>query len=160
MNHRATDALIALRQIQRKIELDARQLAHAASLTPSQLRVLQILHERGSVSAGEIAKETRLSNATITTLMDKMAARGLVARTRCPSDRRKVWLEMLPEGRQALQDAPSNLQHEFETRFAGLEPWEQAMLVAALEKVALMLDAEGLDVAPILAAGDISPPPK
>ncbi len=155
MNQRANDALIALRRIQRKIELEARLLARDANLTPSQLRVLQLLDEHESISAGEIAAKTQLSNATITALIDRMVVRNLVARTRCNTDRRKVWLALLPDGRKALKDAPRNLQLIFQSRFDALEPWEQAMLISSLEKVALMLDADSLEVAPILTAGEI-----
>lgn len=159
MSQRANDALVALRQIQRRIEIDTRRLAQAAELTPSQLLVLQILDERGETSAGDVVKTTQLSNATITSLVDKMAERGLVSRRRCDTDRRRVWLLLEPAGRQALADAPRFLQEIFETRFNGLEDWEQAMIVTVLERVSSLLDAETLDAAPILAAGAIDQKP-
>ena len=157
MTQRTTDAVVALRQIQRKIELDSNKLARDARLTHSQLRVLQLLdeRERPTMTASDLAKETKLSNATITALIDKLAARGFALRQRCESDRRKVWVEILPEGRQALSDVSKDLQQMFEVRFGRLEDWEQAMLVAALEKVASLLDAEALDAAPILTVGEI-----
>lgn len=155
MSHRSSDALVAIRQIQRRIETDTRKLAQAARLTPSQLLVLQILDERGETAVGDIVKATQLSNATITSLVDKMAERCLVSRRRCDSDRRRVWLTLEQPGRAALADAPGLLQETFEARFDALEPWEQAMLVAALERVAGLLDATSLDVAPILTAGAI-----
>ncbi len=160
MSVRAKEALVALRQIQRRIEIDARHLARETGLAPSQLRVLQILDEAESVTIGDIARSIGLTNATTTSLVDKMEARGLVKRTRCDTDRRKVWLELLPAGTQALQDTPHDLQKMFESRYASLETWEQAMLVAALEKLSFLLDAETLDVAPILAAGEIDQKPK
>jgi DNA-binding MarR family transcriptional regulator len=155
MSRRSDDALVAIRRIQRRIEIDTRKLAQAAGLTPSQLLVLQILDERGETSIGDIVKSTQLSNATITGLVDKMVARDLVSRRRCEEDRRRVWLSLLPAGKQALKDAPYFLQENFQQRFDAAEDWEQAMLVAALERVASLLDAEALDVAPILAAGAI-----
>jgi len=155
MSRRSDDALVAIRRIQRRIEIDTRKLAQAAGLTPSQLLVLQILDERGETSIGDIVKSTQLSNATITGLVDKMVARDLVSRRRCEEDRRRVWLSLLPAGKQALKDAPYFLQETFQRRFDAAEDWEQAMLVAALERVATLLDAEALDVAPILAAGAI-----
>ena len=45
-------------------------------LTPSQLLVMQILSERGEVSAGELSKMTQLKHATITTLVDKLVTMG------------------------------------------------------------------------------------
>lgn len=40
------------------------------------------------------------------------------------------------------------LQEIFETRFGGLDDWEQVLIVAALERAAKLLDAETLDAAP------------
>ena len=155
MSQRSDDAMVAIRKIQRRIEIDTRKLAQAAGLTPSQLLVLQILAERGETSVGDIVKSTQLSNATITGLVDKMVARDLVSRRRCEQDRRRVWLDFLPAGRTALDEAPRLLQDTFQQRFDGLEDWEQASLVAALERVAGLLNAETLDAAPILTAGAI-----
>ncbi|MEL6472492.1 MAG: MarR family transcriptional regulator [Pseudomonadota bacterium] len=159
MSQRSTDALVAIRKIQRRIEIHTRKLAQAAGLTPSQLLVLQILNERGETAVGDVVKSTQLSNATITSLVDKMVARNLVNRRRCDTDRRKVWLTILPEGQQAVDDAPRPLQELFEHGFDGLDDWEQAMLIASLERVAGLLDADSIDAAPILAAGAVDQPP-
>ena len=159
MSQRSTDALVAIRKIQRRIEIHTRKLAQAAGLTPSQLLVLQILNDRGETAVGDVVKSTQLSNATITSLVDKMVARNLVNRRRCDTDRRKVWLTILPEGQQAVDDAPRPLQELFEHGFDGLDDWEQAMLIASLERVAGLLDADSIDAAPILAAGAVDPTP-
>lgn len=156
MSERARQALIALRQIQRRTEIDTRRLAQEVNLTPSQLIVLQILEERGETSTGDIVKATGLSHPTITSLVDKMAARELVSRRRCDSDRRRVWLTLCEAGCAALAGAPRCAQETFEARFGELESWEQAMVVSALERVASLVEAETLDVAPILAAGAIA----
>ncbi len=155
MSQRTMDVVVALRQIQRRVELDSRNLAREAHLTHSQLRVLQLLDESKTLSASEIAKETKLTNATITSIVDKLVARKFIQRTKCDSDKRKVWLELLPDGQKALEDAPRDLQQVFEAKFEKLESWEQAMLVAALEKIVNLLDAKNLEAASILTIGDI-----
>jgi len=159
MSDRSEDALIALRQIQRKTEQSSKRLAQMAGLTPSQLLVMQILSERGERSAGEVSKLTQLKHATITSLVDKLTARGLVSRRRCEEDRRRVWLTLLPEGEQVIQSAPDLLQDTFQERFSGLPDWHQAMLVSALERVASILDAEDLEAAPILDIGELDQNP-
>ncbi|MEO0467161.1 MAG: MarR family winged helix-turn-helix transcriptional regulator [Pseudomonadota bacterium] len=159
MSQRSDDALVAIRQIQRRIDIDTRKLAQAAGLSPSQMLVIQILDERGETAIGDIVKDTQLSNATITSLVDKMVTRGLVSRRRWDQDRRRVWLTLEPAGRQALKDAPRLLQDTFGLRFDKLDNWEQAMLVATLERVASLLDAERLDAAPILTSGAVAAPP-
>ncbi|MEP1144243.1 MAG: MarR family transcriptional regulator [Henriciella sp.] len=159
MSIRSEDALIALRQIQRKTEQASKRLAAMAGLTPSQLLVMQILSEGGETSAGEVSKMTQLKHATITSLADKLIARGMLARRRCEEDRRKVWLTLLPDGEKAITSAPDLLQETFQNRFEGLPDWHQSMLVSALERVAALLDAEDLEAAPILDIGALDERP-
>jgi len=159
MNLRSEDVLIALRQIQRKTEQASKKLAAQAGLTPSQLLVMQILAERGEISAGEVSKLTQLKHATITSLVDKLVARGLLMRRRCEEDRRRVWLTLLPEGQNVITSAPDLLQDTFQSRFESLPDWHQAMLVSALERIAALLDAEGLEAAPILDVGALDERP-
>ena len=58
------------------------------------------------------------------------------------------------EGQAVLQTAPEPLQEQFSARFSKLETWEQHQLVASLERIANMMDAEELDAAPLLATGE------
>ena len=160
MAKRSDDALIALRQIQRRTEQASKKLAAQVGLTPSQLLVMQILKERGETSAGEIAGLTQLKHATITTLVDKLEGRKMVVRRKSEGDRRKVWLTLTPDGDAAITAAPNLLQDTFQMRFDRIEDWEQSMLVAALERVASFLDAEELDAAPILDIGALDEKPR
>ncbi len=159
MTPRASDALIALRRIQRRTEQASKRLAHMAGMTPSQLVVLQLLDEKGDRTVGDIAKATQLSNATITNLVDKLEAQGLVGRRRDEFDRRRVVLTLLKEGQGRMSAAPDLLQETFIGRFDGLEPWRQAMLISALEQLAELLDAERIDAAPILDVGALDEKP-
>ncbi|MEL7540121.1 MAG: MarR family transcriptional regulator [Pseudomonadota bacterium] len=159
MSARSEEALIALRQIQRRTEQASKKLAAQAGLTPSQLLVMQILSERGEISVGEVSKLTQLKHATITNLVDKLVARGFAARRRCEEDRRRVWLTLLPNGQKSITSAPDLLQETFEKRFQGLPDWHQSMLVSSLERVAALLDAEDLDAAPILDVGALDESP-
>jgi len=156
---RSVDALIALRQIQRKTELAAKRLAQTAGLTPSQLVVLQNLKDKGELSAGELCQLTQLKHATITSLMDKLVARGYVSRRRSETDRRKVSHTLTKAGQSGLNAAPDLLQVVFEQRFKDLLDWEQAMLVSALERVSALIDAEDLDAAPFLDVGALDENP-
>ena len=56
----------------------------------------------------------------------------------------------------ALSTAPNILQQRFEARFSKLADWEQAFLIAGLERTAAMLDAEEIDAAPVLDVGSLT----
>ena len=159
MSTRSEEALIALRKIQRMTEMASKRLALTAGLTPSQLSVLRLLSESGEISAGKVAEATQLKHATITSLVDKLEARGLISRRRCDEDRRRVWLRILPAGEDALQGSPDPLHETFAERFNALQSWEQSMLVSALERVTSLLDAANLEAAPVLDIGELDENP-
>lgn len=155
MDNRSDTALVALRRILRVTELNSRTLAQKSDLTASQLLVLQRVAEQGSVLPSNMAKAIGLQQATVTVLVNKLEAAGLVTRRRDIEDRRRVWIELTAAGRATLEKSPDLLQNRFETGFAALEEWEQAMIIAALERVAVLLDAGSIDAAPVLDVGDL-----
>src|ERR1700730_1131511 len=66
----------------RDTHLGGSELSHA------QFELLIELEERGELSAGELATAARLTPATVTQMLDHLAAGGHVERTRSKSDRR------------------------------------------------------------------------
>lgn len=156
---RLEPALIALRQILRATEINARALAKNSGLTPSQLILLQVIERGRDTTPSYLSKELSLSQATVTALLDKLEGRGLLIRRRDTSDKRRVYVELTDAGLRTLREAPDSLQARFQERFRNLQDWEQAFLVAALERTVALLDAEELDAAPVLDFGGIVTPP-
>ncbi|MDR5654017.1 MarR family winged helix-turn-helix transcriptional regulator [Ruixingdingia sedimenti] len=155
---RTDDSLIALRRILRATELFERRLAAAGGLTPAQLRVLQVLAPCADTGMTPTAMADRMgiSQATVSVLVDRLVARALVGRHRSQTDRRQTHIVITEAGRAAIGAAPDALQQRFVASFERLQDWEQAMLVASLERVAAMLDARDLDASPMLTIGDIA----
>lgn len=118
---------------------------------------MQIVSEQGYATAKAISLRMRVSQGTVTSLVDKLVRDGLVVRVKSTLDRRQTNILLTDEGRTVLQDAPDPLQQRFVRKFAAMEDWEQAMLVASLERVASMLDAEDMDASPVLDTGEIRP---
>jgi DNA-binding MarR family transcriptional regulator len=152
---RSNNALVALRRILRATELSARQLASQTGLTPSQLIVLQIVAADGKSLPSTVARHAHLSQATVTSLVDKLVRADLVRRRRDTEDRRRIWIELTDAGLSRIAASPDLLQDRFQTSFDALQDWEQAMIVTALERVSAMLDAGTIDASPVLDVGDI-----
>ncbi|SFP80690.1 DNA-binding transcriptional regulator, MarR family [Tranquillimonas alkanivorans] len=153
---RTDQSLIAIRRILRSTELYGRKLAKAAGLTAVQIRVLQIVAETGQATPKDIAKRMGVSQATMSSLIDRLSAKKMVERHQSQRDRRQTNVVITQIGRQAVLEAPDALQQKYVKQFESLEDWEQAMIVASLERVAAMLDAEGIDASPVLDIGDLS----
>jgi DNA-binding MarR family transcriptional regulator len=152
---RVDTSLIALRRILRATDMFSRELAQSVGLTAAQFRVLQIVAEHGHRTATDISQQMRISQATVTSLVDKLVRHGMVVRERSEADRRQTNIMPTDKGLQAIKDAPDPLQQRFVRKFSAMQDWEQAALIAALERVATMLDAEDIDAAPVLDTGEI-----
>lgn len=149
------EVLIALRRVIRATDLHSKHLAKTTSLTSPQILVLQAIRDEGEVTIGEIAKKVSLSQATVTSILDRLEKRELVYRERSKEDKRKVHAYLTDEAIEILKDAPIPLQDHFARQFADLQDWEQTMMISSLQRVALMMDAQHIDASPVLDIGTL-----
>ena len=145
--------LVALRRVIRATDLHSKHLSKVAGLTAPQLLILQTLRDKGDLPAGEIAHDISLSQATITTILDRLESRGLITRERSDHDKRKVIASITGAGRVILANAPMPLQASFVRQFSNLREWEQTAIISSLQRVAAMMDAENIDASPGLDIG-------
>lgn len=154
MNQLEEQVLVALRRIIRANDLHSRALGKETGLTTPQLVVIRAIKEMKTPTVSDIARAVSLSQATVTTILNRLDKRGLLHRQRSREDRRAVIVQLTPAGRTLWKNAPEPLQYSFTDRFKKLPSWEQHSIVAVLERVAVMMDAEELDAAPMLALGE------
>ncbi|TNE41658.1 MAG: MarR family transcriptional regulator [Sphingomonadales bacterium] len=151
----ANPALRALRRILRATDRVGKNLAATTGLTPSQLLVLQEIDRREETTPSVIAATLQFGQPTVTSIVDRLVKAGLVTRQRSAQDKRQMLLHVTAAGQVALDTAPDQLQAQFQTRFAVLPAWEQAMILSALERMSELLDAQNIDAAPLLDSGPI-----
>lgn len=149
------EILIALRRITRAIDLHSKKLVRSSGLTAPQLLVLQSVRKEGRSKPSTIAKDIMLSQATVTSIVDRLEKNGLVTRERTAKDRRVVEVALTQAGQQKLLEAPELLQSGFLREYRKLDEWERTQLAASLQRIAAMMDVEDLDAAPILEVGDL-----
>ncbi|WP_261844819.1 MarR family winged helix-turn-helix transcriptional regulator [Aliamphritea ceti] len=148
-------ALVLLRQIIRSADMQDKEISRRTGLTPAQLIVMQTLRENVHLTTGELAKEMAITQATVTSILDRLEKKALVARERGVEDKRKVWVSLTDDGVELMKGAPTTQQDVFVRHFEDIQNWEQSMVVASLERVAFMLNAQHLDAAPVLDIGQL-----
>lgn len=151
------EILVALRRITRAIDIQSKKLARVSGLTAPQLLVMQAIRKEGQAKPSSIAHDVLLSQATVTTIIDRLEKSGLVERERGTTDRRVVYISLTDEGQDRLRRAPELLQAGFIRELDKLEDWEKSLLVASLQRVAAMMSADDIEAAPILELGDLTP---
>lgn len=155
---RLEQVLTSLRRVIRATDLHSKRLAKTSGLTAPQILLLQAIRKLQDATSGRLAMEVNLSQATVTNILDRLEKRGLVLRERSTVDKRKVHVRLTERGNTVLIDAPTPLQEQFARQFSDLQDWEQSMIIAALERVAHMMDAEHIDASPVLDVGMLDRP--
>ncbi|WP_373096031.1 MarR family winged helix-turn-helix transcriptional regulator [Zhongshania sp.] len=153
--NRINQVLISLRRVTRAIDLHSKHLMKTAGLTAPQMLILQILRDQGDAIISDVASQVSLSQATVTSIMDRLEKRGLVIRERSNQDKRKVFASLTKAGNELIRNAPMPLQDYFIRQFSDLQEWEQTQIISSLQRVAYMMDAQHIDAAPVLDVGAI-----
>ncbi|PSW07257.1 MarR family winged helix-turn-helix transcriptional regulator [Photobacterium lipolyticum] len=151
------EVLIALRQIIRAIDLHSRKLNKDAGLTGPQLVLMRAIRGSGEeITIRQLSNNTNMSQATATTILDRLEKRELVVRERSKLDKRKVHAHLTEKGKELLEKAPLPLQDNFVSEYQQLEDWEQSLLLSSVQRISSMMNAEHLNVAPLLEVGSIT----
>ena len=77
----------------------------ALGITYPQYLALMVLWERDGVTVGDIAEKLILNTNTITPLLKRMEAQGLVERRRSSDDERRVLVYLTEQGRRLQAEA-------------------------------------------------------
>jgi len=142
--------LIELRRIIRATDLQSRRMVKSCGLTIPQVMVLRAIAELGDVTVRRVAGHVSLSQATVTTILNRLETRELVIRVRSENDKRVVNARLTESGKSVLDSAPTLLHERFIERFDGLQGREQMEILEALQRIAEMMDAEKIDASPLL----------
>jgi len=97
--HRAAREVVAL----------VEEVAAAAGLTATELDVLGVLVDRAPSVVAGLLEESGYKPSTLTSILDRLAARGWVSRETHPDDRRSFVVALTPAGRRAARALEARL---------------------------------------------------
>ena len=124
-----------------------RSTAFAAyGLETWEFDVLAALRRAGppyQLSPGQLLRETMVTSGTMTNRVDRLAARGLVARENHPGDRRGVLVTLTGSGRETVDAALSDLLRAEQDILSQLSGTEQDRLAVSLRSLLLPYDDQG-----------------
>jgi DNA-binding MarR family transcriptional regulator len=148
----------ALRRVMRAVDLHSRDLVRTHGLTSTQALILKELLRSEETPVGNLAQRIALSPATVTDVLNRLEKRGLVVRTRSDVDRRQVLARTTETTARLFGRSPPLLQERFVAKLMELREWERSQLLSSLQRLAAMMDAEGLEAAPVLSSDALSVP--
>ncbi|MFE4972373.1 MarR family winged helix-turn-helix transcriptional regulator [Kitasatospora sp. NPDC056651] len=123
-----------------------RVLLRDLGLTYPQYLVMLVLWEEGELPVKRIGERLRLDSGTLSPLLKRLEAAGLVRRERSPEDERSVTVRLTTEG-AALRERAGQVPRRLLTA-AGLPVEDLAALRGLLDRVTAALDAAEVEPAP------------
>jgi DNA-binding MarR family transcriptional regulator len=100
-----TELIRANRAYQSAVEKMDEAFCRLLGVNRTDGRCLDVIDQRPGLTAGELATAVGLSPGAVTTVLDRLEARGFVRRTRDPDDRRRVMVELTEDANRRAWEA-------------------------------------------------------
>lgn len=131
MENRVTFELL---QAARAYRVRSAKLLSRVGLYPGQDALLKLLHERGRMTMGEAATALSIQPPTVTKMVNRLSAAGLVQTEVVDKDRRKINITMTDAARLKIQEIDS-IWRDLETEALNeLEPSQLRKQLSAIAR--------------------------
>lgn len=90
--------LYILAHAHRKMHIELETLLKSEGVQVAHWRILEILHNKQALTMGELAEAVLMNHPTLTKMIDKMVADGVIHRSLDPEDNRRVRVLMTDLG--------------------------------------------------------------
>jgi DNA-binding MarR family transcriptional regulator len=125
-----------------RLARNLRRETEALGVTSHQVTLLWLVRSRPGLSLRELASEEGISAPSLSGHVDRLETAGLLRRVRATGDRRRVGLELTPEGRALLKRVRARRTTWLAARLALLSDDERERVEAALPALNALLERE------------------
>jgi MarR family 2-MHQ and catechol resistance regulon transcriptional repressor len=132
---------LVLMKAHRALSRHAIKSIEPSGLGQSDFAVLEVLLSKGPQKVNDIGRRVDLTSGSITTAIDRLEARGLVARAHDDADRRTRVVRLTPAGRAHISGIFAQHAAALEAASGGLTKAERKSLIGLLKKLGIA--AEG-----------------
>jgi DNA-binding MarR family transcriptional regulator len=133
----AEEAVVALMRTTDLVRRQIATLVEPHGITLQQFNVLRILRGAGADGLPTLEVGGRMIEQTpgVTRLLDRLEAKELVRRQRCPKDRRQHLCWITPRGLAVLQKIDAVAQRAADDTLKGLRTKERATFIRLLDAI-------------------------
>ncbi|MEO1252124.1 MAG: MarR family transcriptional regulator [Pseudomonadota bacterium] len=117
-------------------------------MTTAQALIIRSIGELGEVTTRVLSDAVALSQATVTTVLDRLESNEFIERYRSDKDRRVVHSRLTAKGQMTFRDLPDLLDEKFSSRFSALPAARRTEISSVLSEIAQMMNADATDAAP------------
>lgn len=108
--------------------LDAALEQAGGRLTPTQYQALRFIALHDGACIRDLAASLHVSHPAAVKLVERLVAAGLIVRSPCPEDRRRVCLHLSPDGQQVWSETRARHQELVEKALRRMQEGQAARL--------------------------------
>lgn len=140
---RLADELMSVNTAMRRLVQRRLREERPPRLRPAQAELMSVVDGRPGISVAAAARELRLADNSVSTLVNQLLAAGMLRREQDPADRRVVRLELTPEARQHRAEWRDRRARLVGARIDELADEDRAAIEAALPALRRLLTGLG-----------------
>ena len=124
------------------VEQISKRMSAQRGITGPQRLVLRLIGLRPGISASELAAMLHLHRGTVTGVLQRLQAAGLLMRKTDAADRRRAVLTLTARGRRANQQRAGTAEEAVAAALRGMTAYHQACARRALSQIADRVGSE------------------
>lgn len=102
---------------------------------PTAFAVMEVLYYKGAQPIQQIGAKLLLQSGNVTYVIDKLEVAGYLHRTPCPRDRRVIFAELTPKGKELMDQLYPEFSNRIDHALSGLNEEEKQVMIELLKKM-------------------------
>jgi len=149
-----TDILIQIRKIVRSINLESKKIEKEYGVSIPQVLCLHYLRDSENFQArqGEIRKFLNLNASTTSGIVNRLEAKGFVARLPKSGDKRTTTIALTSQGDKLMEKIPSLLHEKLTGKLGKLDSKTIQNLQESLELLVSLLEINDVEAFPLITS--------
>jgi MarR family 2-MHQ and catechol resistance regulon transcriptional repressor len=135
MDSSGTHLWLVLSKAHRALRGHAERSLEGIDMCLSDFAILELLLNRGPQPVNTLGQRIQLTSGSVTTAVDRLEERGLVARSSDATDRRSRIVSLTPDGTKCIGEIFGHHRDAMDRAAGGLTKGERATLIQLVKKL-------------------------
>lgn len=134
--------LVSIRRLVRTLRTTAVSVERETGLSTAQTFVLQLLLEAPAESMNELAERTSTDQSSVSVVVSRLEAKGLVSRLTSATDARRTQVVITNAGIALMHRKPPTVQERLTRALTGMPPSSLELLASELNRLVALMGAD------------------
>lgn len=135
-------ALVSIRRLVRTLRTTAVSVERDTGISTAQTFILQLLVQAPAESMNELAERTSTDQSSVSVVVSRLEAKGLVSRHPSATDARRTQVVITKEGAALMRRKPPTVQERLTHALSCMQPTSLELLASELNTLVALMGAD------------------